>query len=234
VECIVLEASDVLQALRHYHPLPALLASVLSVCAPLTARASGSEPATSTVGIVLHFDQPYSDNVLRSMEDEAEGILRRAHLRLAWHFFEDALGSHFDYQIAVVRLHGSCRVPDVEQDQDLEGPLGITHFSEGIPLLQGDLYCDRLGDLVGPEIRSLGPTQSEFLLGRALGRVLAHELYHMLGQTRHHGKDGVTKPVFTARELVTGGLRLERAESDRIVDRLAAPHGEPEDLDREK
>jgi hypothetical protein len=48
------------------------------------------------------------------------------------------------------------------------------------------------------------------VLGRALGRVLAHELYHILSGTKRHSARGLAKASFAVDELI----------SDRFVDVL--------------
>jgi hypothetical protein len=50
------------------------------------------------------------------------------------------------------------------------------------------------------------------LLGRAMGRVLAHELYHIVADTSDHGREGVTQASLTPRELTAGQLELRPSE----------------------
>ena len=46
--------------------------------------------------------------------------------------------------------------------------------------------------------------QADKYLGRALGRVLAHELYHILGKTHQHNQDGsVAKEAISAKQLIS-------------------------------
>jgi hypothetical protein len=41
-----------------------------------------------------------------------------------------------------------------------------------------------------------------------MGRVLAHELYHIVANTAEHGDEGVTQTALSARELTSGQLEL--------------------------
>ena len=189
------------------------------------------EPAQATLGIVLRFDRPYSESMLTAMEEEAGTILRPSGLTIQWRLFQDAVGKPFDYPLLVVRFRGQCEIQAGLGDGDSESPLAATHLFDGVPILHADLYCDRVWNLVGPQINS--SPLSAVMMGRALGRVLVHEVYHMAGRTRGHGKDGVTKAVLTPWDLVGGSLRLQRSESELIMNRLLDPfapfeHQKPE------
>ncbi len=45
-----------------------------------------------------------------------------------------------------------------------------------------------------------------------MGRVLAHELFHVFTGSGHHGSDGVSKPVFSERELLADRFQIEASE----------------------
>jgi hypothetical protein len=45
-----------------------------------------------------------------------------------------------------------------------------------------------------------------------MGRVLAHELYHIVADTSDHGREGVTQASLTPRELTAGQLELRPSE----------------------
>jgi len=52
-------------------------------------------------------------------------------------------------------------------------------------------------------------TQRDLAFGRAMGRVLAHELYHILANEKGHDRTGIAKPVITAQELLAGSIRFQ-------------------------
>jgi len=49
-----------------------------------------------------------------------------------------------------------------------------------------------------------------------MGRVLAHELYHIIADTAKHGREGVAQRAFSARELAAGQLVLQPADADLV------------------
>ena len=58
---------------------------------------------------------------------------------------------------------------------------------------------------------ALGGPRSERGSG-ALGRVLAHELYHMLTKTQHHAGEGVTRSALSPAALIAKRLTMIPAE----------------------
>jgi hypothetical protein len=65
---------------------------------------------------------------------------------------------------------------------------------------------------VGSAIAGGNQLGGNVLLGRAMGRVLAHELYQIVADTSVHGRDGVAQAAFTSRQLTSGPLELGASE----------------------
>ena len=105
-------------------------------------------------------------------------------------------------------------------------PLGYAHSSERVILPFVVVCCDRVELFVSrtdPFIRS---TRGSDVFGRALGPVLAREIYHVLTGSAEHTSFGVIKSVVTAADLV--GARDEnqrRLERQLIAALLASVRG---------
>jgi hypothetical protein len=94
------------------------------------------------------------------------------------------------------------------------GPLASITFDEtGAPVPVITLYLAALVDMIArANIRDAGGDSAPAILreraiGRAVGRVLAHELGHYLLRSRWHARTGLMRPAHTAADLVG----LERA-----------------------
>ena len=61
----------------------------------------------------------------------------------------------------------------------------------------------------------------ETRLGIAIGRVLAHELYHYLLQTPAHSATGIAEAVYTPKALLGRSLRFEHGELARIIQKTS-------------
>jgi hypothetical protein len=57
---------------------------------------------------------------------------------------------------------------------------------------------------------------ADVLLGRALGRVLAHEVVHILSKSSAHGRTGVARTSLSGSQLIAPELRLGAADLERI------------------
>src|SRR5258708_37802966 len=80
--------------------------------------------------------------------------------------------------------------------------LGQTHVVDGKVLPFADVRCDSVRKVIDRGLRAASSTDREELLGRALGRVMAHELYHVLLRTRSHGRSGLARPVLSSSDLL--------------------------------
>ena len=66
------------------------------------------------------------------------------------------------------------------------------------------------------------PRDREELLGRALGRVAAHELYHILVGTTEHARSGLSRPGQSRTELLAPHESFNVQDQKRIVDSVGA------------
>lgn len=206
--------------------MPVLIACVLAALVfSLPACAEGEEVGGphSTLAVVMDFDQRYSPASLFAMERELESIMRSCSLDLEFRVLDESTPKESFGNLVVARFRGRCRGEQEQERPRSTRALGLTHVSEGEILPFSEVDCDGVRELVQPRLERESHPRGEQLLGRALGRVLAHELYHILANTQHHGKAGIAKPVLTPRELVDGQLEFEPTQADSIRLRLQ-PH----------
>jgi hypothetical protein len=87
-----------------------------------------------------------------------------------------------------------------------------------------DLACDNLRGAVQAAIVEGNQIRGNALLGRAMGRVLAHELYHIVADSSAHGKGGVAQAALSPRELTSGFLELQASEVTAVQSGLNRHH----------
>jgi len=77
---------------------------------------------------------------------------------------------------------GDCRLDARQIRRTDSGPLAFAHASEGHILPFMEVLCDRVRATIRPVLWGDQFRRTDELFGRALARVMAHELYHILGR----------------------------------------------------
>jgi hypothetical protein len=174
-------------------------------------------PVEHSVAVVMDFEEDdYSSLAVDEMKREVGTLLAPCGVRPMWRDAKHLPQNEVYERVAVARFSGSCRM-DAQREEDEGGmTLGFTHISDDDILPFVDLDCDRLRRLVRPAVTAEGYARTESLFGRALARVLVHELYHVLAGTRQHGRDGVTKPALSPQDLLRFNLPVGGPDVNRI------------------
>lgn len=173
---------------------------------------SAQNPAE--LGLILRFDHAPSGVFVNAMETELGAILLPAGLQLRWFDAHASPGAE-TRQDVVFRFHGSCAAsPGTPSERSDFVTLAETRVSDGRILPYTETDCDRLRGFLATAQPS--PAGEESRLGRAMGRLLAHELYHFLLQTSRHGNEGIAKAVHTPAALLARSLRFTDDEIERI------------------
>jgi hypothetical protein len=187
-------------------------AFILIFCAGPVLAAQPSTPLSTKVTAVVMPEGRYSRVAIREMGREAAHILRKSGVSVHWRLGEPTQA--VNGLLVVVKLVGRCDM-DGSPAFLMPGPLGWSHEVNGVVLPFSDLACDNIrGAVQSPLVGN--PLRGNILLGRAMGRVLAHELYHIVADTAEHGEDGVAQPALSARELTSGQLELRPSDVEAI------------------
>jgi hypothetical protein len=144
-----------------------------------------------------------------AMEAEVDRLLAPAGLEVVWkNLASRKSGENFDL-VAVSTFEGSCASNDASGEETTTS-LADTSISDGriLPFFRVD--CSRL-------VRMLPAPIEQAVLGRALARLVAHELYHIVAQTTEHQDKGVAKASFSLRDLTAPQFDLDTASVQRMT-----------------
>ena len=173
---------------------------------------TGGRPAIySPVTLYTAFQQAPPDAVVEAIQSELDNIMLPAGLHFDWHPLTEA-GGRVSSQLAVVHFIGQCDTEDLRREWGYPGPLGWTHISDGEILPFIDVNCEGVRLLVQRSLIGLPLPNREAAYGRALARVLAHELYHFLANTKGHAGGRLAKAAYSAEELLSQTFRFGRKE----------------------
>ena len=206
------------------------LAVLAIISALLLSQADGEtkwaagESRAPRVGIFLDFDQDPSESSIAAMEQEVGAVLKATGAHFSWLKFRDAPPETFD-DLAVLRFQGSCRMAGRDGVAADSHPLTLASsaLSAGSVTSYGSVLCDQIRTCISGLLGDSCARDRELAFGRALGRVVAHELYHMLARTAEHTRTGVTKAVQTPYDLVRDHFYLDRQALQWLRSRLQKP-----------
>jgi len=192
--------------LRHISFLTVPLAGSAALCAQSMAPVS---PAT----LYTEFQQPPPAAVMDAIRGETGAILGRLGIGVEWRSLAAATGSEVSVQLAVIRFQGRCDVSGLSPYRVQPGALGWTHESDGVILPFGAVDCDRIRTFLQVDLLGVPAGERSLVFGRAVGRVLAHELYHIFTRSPHHSPEGVGKAAYAVRDLLAGRFVFDAGES---------------------
>lgn len=197
--------------------MPKLLRSLplLALFATMFAATAAADPAIVT--IAFDFQGKYSDRAVAEMKKEAAGILKDAGLKLDWKSLQQARTEVHD-RLVVVRFKGKCILEPIPILYDERGPLAFTHSTDGAMLPFSEVACDTVTATMRTAMWGGQYQQADRLLGRALGRVVAHELVHILTKSKDHAHEGVFETALSGRDLLAQRLTLSREEVSWLRD----------------
>jgi hypothetical protein len=187
----------------------------LSILAASALSAEGFGPSLT---VLVDFEQTPSVESFTEMKREVTHLLGRTGYRLDLQMRAHvADGAEFE-DLAMVRFKGSCRMSAFPFTTfiDERGPLAWSHTVEGDILPFSEVACDRIRRAVDSAIWGGQRGQREKLLGRALGRVLAHELFHIVARNPHHTKSGVFKESLSGAQLIADRLEFSKDDARRM------------------
>jgi hypothetical protein len=196
----------------------------LFLCLALAAMpAFGGQRGASLAPIALYtqFQPQPPAAVLESLQTEVESIMAPIGLNFEWRSLDSSKGSQVSVELAVINFKGRCDVGGMFPRHDSPGPLGWTHISNGIILPFADVDCEAVRGFLQRPLLAMRTEERAQTFGRALGRVLAHELYHIFANTTRHGSDGVGREFYSVQDLLAADFQFEARESQALRDSKA-------------
>ncbi|MFN7997686.1 MAG: hypothetical protein U0Q18_28970 [Bryobacteraceae bacterium] len=173
--------------------------------------------SSRAVTVYTQFEDSPSELSIQNMKSELADIMAPLGVQFAWRSLDKADGREIMAEIVVVRFRGDCRVDTWQSNGLRERALGWTHVSDGEILPFTDVNCNRIRDLLGEYIAGTGIlAERAKLMGRAMARVVAHEMYHFFANTSKHAASGVAKAAFSRSELAAEHLNFENKQIELV------------------
>ena len=163
------------------------------------------------VAVYTKFQQQPSSGIVAALKEETASILSRLGVRVEWRSIERVPADEVWAEVAVVTFNGACDEAATGIVDSISRRLGWTHISNGEVLPFAEVDCGLVRSFLAPQMTAMVRTEARRRYARALGRVVAHELYHILSRSVHHSPHGVDQTAFTAQELLSDRFVLDEA-----------------------
>jgi hypothetical protein len=160
---------------------------------------------TRTLAVYSGPGQRLESSAVHALQTELQRVMTPADIEVTWVPSAPDKRESPEFQLAVVgTFDGDCSVENLPEQpgrtvRDVK--LAESSVSNGrvFPFFRVD--CDHIIQTLSPDLRSLSVPMRENILGRALARAIAHEIYHILGQTTGHEKSGIAKASLSRSDL---------------------------------
>lgn len=213
--------------LVRYLLVPVLL-GIVSSQEPCSAASASPPRVAPPLTVLIDFEAPHSDTSLKALSDSLNKLLSPGGISVNVQLKADLpLNPQFG-QLVVFKMKGSCSLnplPSAAKSPMADiGPLASAFTSDGEVLHFGEVQCDRVRrslQRIPGFSRSLKNQQA---YGSALAIVIAHEVYHMLGNATQHTRDGLTKSELSASELFDSRLILSPSAVSTLRRSLPSGH----------
>jgi hypothetical protein len=183
-----------------------MIRSIALSAMAVTFSLCAADHSVAPLAIYYSFDTPPSAALVTEMESEVGRILAVAGVRIAWRDVESPRNGEDFQSVVVLRFRGVCSFSEdrraiQSQEEPTGEPLAETDVADGRILPFGSVDCDKLRRFIAPVMRSLGQEDKNARLGRAMARVSAHEIYHMLTGWEGHARRGIARAKHSREEL---------------------------------
>jgi hypothetical protein len=190
-------------------------ALLLILCVSLRAEAQSRTLALYTRPIA-----GMSSESKQAMQTELQDLLAPSGLEpILKNSSELKAGENFDF-VVVGSFEGTCAVDESAlaplSGLDPNVTLGDTSVSEGRILPFFRVECTRIVHMLKSEIEPLAAPLRESLLGRALARIVAHEIYHIVARTADHRHGGLAKAAFSVHDMIAPHLEFDPWSVNRM------------------
>jgi len=167
------------------------------------------------ITIVLDFQGPHSDESIAEMKREFTDVMKDTEIPFDFRQLSEAVHHSFS-DLLIVRFKGKCVLEPAPYLYDERGPMAFTYSTGGVVQPFSEVECGKVTAAVRGAMSGGDFAKADLLLGRALGRVLAHEVVHMLSRSGAHGRDGITKKSLSGTQLIAPELHLDPEDVERL------------------
>jgi len=199
----------------------------LWVADPRPGRADPATPPDRELVVYLKTDTGQPSEPIEEMARETDALMASAGYAVSWRVLGSTPGVS-DAFLVVIELRGVCQAPEPAapfEPLNAGVSLASTAVADGKVLPYSQLECENLARLLAPSLSKESAGKRDHLYGRAMGRLVAHELFHVLIGTQDHDAGGIAKRAFSAKDMLADHFQFELSALDKFRDSPAGGSG---------
>jgi hypothetical protein len=177
--------------------------------AMLPCRGADGRLSIPTV-LYASFQMEPPPDIMKYIQEELAGIMSPMGFHIEWR--SEGTGYPEAVKLAVFTFKGRCDASGNLPVFRDGGVLGLTHITNGEIVPFSDIDCDAIRAFLQKELWMRYSDARPKLFGRAVARVLAHELYHIFARTAKHASCGLGKSFYTSTDLVSNEFQFEKGD----------------------
>ncbi len=190
-------------------------------------RAGQNEPSGSLdhkLVVYLRANQSQSAQSAAEMKREVTAAMETTGYSVSWRAAGQSQTESIDAAVVVVDLRGECRASmEPSQGALASKILASTAVADGELLPFSWVECSALSKYLSRELTREASSRRDSLYGRAMGRLIAHELFHILANTKKHDDSGIAKAAFSSRDLLNESFHFGSATQAKLKTVAPAP-----------
>lgn len=206
----------------------------VAACVPIlaflaSAQSSRNDAASPLIGVYMQFDREPGNVPVIVMERAVENLLKPAGIAVAWRRTRENSGTESFSDLAVLRFKGRCEAKSSLRASNF-GTLGetralaSTRVSGRRVMPYTEVECDEVRKAMTYVNPSADLADRQRAFGLALGRVVAHELYHILANSVEHSGEGLGRASELISDLVSSrNLDFDESASRAMRSAFQAP-----------
>ena len=179
----------------------------IALALALFAILSSSTAAGTEAGVYLRSESSLSAPALVAMRAEIDALMAQAGYQLKWWTGPNPGRIEAD-DLVVLDLYGDCTSVKISK---ISREIGATPVVDHHVLPFSSVNCGVVNRMIRPALLAVKSSKRDQLYGRALGRVVAHEMYHALARTVAHSESGIAKSKYSAYDLVAERFDFDAA-----------------------
>jgi hypothetical protein len=191
----------------------------------IVGRSEAARPLAGGVAVYFKGNQADLPVVLDSLRSELGSLLNGAAYRVEWGDSNKPVVT--EDRLVVIELRGTClpSPPSLNISGSLSGStLASSQVANDRVLPFISVNCAVVNSLLDSALVQFPAGDRDVVFGRALARLVAHELYHFLTQTTHHTKNGIAKARVTAADLLSNHFDFDAEAFSLLHESIQPAH----------